>query len=92
MKGATTDENVCDPSRFQLTDIRSRDIGRKISETSEQNANVAWRDGNGAAVFADCPAALIDEPIDIRARCLRQRLIDLEVDNLAIVAIRPRHR
>jgi hypothetical protein len=63
MEGPPTDEDVRYATSFQRTDIGPRHIGSEILETAEKKSYVPRLDRDGAALFFDGPAALVEQSI-----------------------------
>src|SRR5438876_964589 len=79
---------------FESLHIRSRNIVEEMTKATKQKTDVARLDGYPyvrVLTFRDRPPTVVHQPIYKRPHGLRLRLVDLPVDDLAVVAKWFRH-
>ena len=95
VKRAPADEHVRDVARLERTHVGPRDVFAELLKSLEQQAHVPRLHGHllgRPLALGDREAALVDQEIDERAHRVGDRLLDLELHDLAPIAIGARHR
>ena len=80
VKCPAADEDVMHAARFESADVGLRHVLAEAEEAPEQNADVARLDG---AAAVHLPAAVVDQPLDVAAHGVGQRLLDAESRHVA---------
>src|SRR6185369_3049882 len=79
VKRLAADEQVFDTACFERLDVGPRNVLTETHEAAEQDADVAgleWNTRAGRVPLGHRPAALLHEPIDVRAHSVRETALD----------------